>query len=140
MTPGATPQWRQADHPLGDAQRQRLGIHRAHEPDDHTSRWKLPVRLGRVRPEPAASCIRPPAGIPESGFRAYRRRRGRPCRPQRSQAAAVTGVTPASPDVHRILTVEQGWTTDRYERRIARTLSTLLRTGHRPPASPDNAA
>jgi len=42
--------------------------------------------------------------------------------------------------VHRILTVEQGWTTDRYERRIARTLSTLLRTGHRPPASPDNAA
>jgi len=45
-----------------------------------------------------------------------------------------------SPDVHRILTVERGWTADRHERRIARTPSTLLRTGHRPPASPDKAA
>jgi hypothetical protein len=45
-----------------------------------------------------------------------------------------------SPDVHRILTVERGWTANRYERWIARTLSTLLRTGHRPPASPDKAA
>ena len=45
-----------------------------------------------------------------------------------------------SPDVHRILTVERGWTADRYQRWIARTLSTLLRTGHRPPASPDKAA
>jgi hypothetical protein len=47
---------------------------------------------------------------------------------------------PLSPDVHRILTAERGWTADRYQRWIARTLSTLLRTGPRPPASPDNAA
>lgn len=45
-----------------------------------------------------------------------------------------------SPDVHRILTVERGWTADRYERWIARTLSTLLRPGHRPPASPGKPA
>ena len=45
-----------------------------------------------------------------------------------------------SPDGHRILTVERGWTADRHKRWIARTLSTLLRTGHRPPASPDKAA
>ena len=44
-----------------------------------------------------------------------------------------------SPDVHKILTVERGWTADRHERWIARTPSTLLRTGHRPPASPDKA-
>jgi len=31
-----------------------------------------------------------------------------------------------SPDVHRILTVERGWPADRYERWIARSLSTLL--------------
>jgi hypothetical protein len=41
-----------------------------------------------------------------------------------------------SPDVHRILTVERGWPADRYERWIARTLSTLVRAGQRPPASP----
>ncbi len=34
-----------------------------------------------------------------------------------------------SPEVHRILTVERGWSADRYERWIARSLSTLLRTG-----------
>lgn len=34
-----------------------------------------------------------------------------------------------SPEVHRILTVERGWPADRYERWIARSLSTLLRTG-----------
>ena len=45
-----------------------------------------------------------------------------------------------SPDVHKILTVERGWTADRHERWIARTPSTLLRTGHRPPASTDKAA
>jgi AcrR family transcriptional regulator len=31
-----------------------------------------------------------------------------------------------SPEVHRILTVERGWPADRYERWIARSLSTLL--------------
>ena len=40
-----------------------------------------------------------------------------------------------SPDVHRILTVERGWPADRYERWIARSLSTLLPTGRRPPAN-----
>ena len=34
-----------------------------------------------------------------------------------------------SPEVHRILTVERGWPADRYERWVARSLSTLLRTG-----------
>jgi AcrR family transcriptional regulator len=34
-----------------------------------------------------------------------------------------------SPEVHLILTVERGWPADRYERWIARSLSTLLRTG-----------
>ena len=34
-----------------------------------------------------------------------------------------------SPDVHRILTIERGWPADRYERWIARSLATLLRTG-----------
>ena len=37
-----------------------------------------------------------------------------------------------SPEVHRILTVERGWPADRYERWIARSLSTLLPTGQRP--------
>ena len=41
-----------------------------------------------------------------------------------------------SPEVHRILTVERGWPADRYERWIARSLSTLLPTGRRPPANP----
>ena len=40
-----------------------------------------------------------------------------------------------SPEVHRILTVERGWPADRYERWIARSLSTLLPTGRRPPAN-----
>ena len=35
-----------------------------------------------------------------------------------------------SPDVHKILTVKRGWTADRHKRRIARTPSTLLHTGH----------
>ena len=34
-----------------------------------------------------------------------------------------------SPEVHRILTVERGWTADRYERWVARSLSTLLPAG-----------
>jgi AcrR family transcriptional regulator len=42
-----------------------------------------------------------------------------------------------SPDVHRILTVERGWPADRYERWIARTLTSLLPTGHRPAPSPE---
>ena len=42
-----------------------------------------------------------------------------------------------SPDVHRILTVERRWDADRYERWVARSLSSLLPTSHRPPASPD---
>jgi len=41
-----------------------------------------------------------------------------------------------SPEVHRILTVERGWPADRYERWIARSLSTLLPAGPRPPANP----
>ncbi len=41
-----------------------------------------------------------------------------------------------SPDVHRILTVERGWTADRYERWIARSLATLLAAGQHPPATP----
>ena len=41
-----------------------------------------------------------------------------------------------SPEMHRILTVERGWPADRYERWIARSLSTLLPTGRRPPANP----
>ena len=36
-----------------------------------------------------------------------------------------------SPEVHRILTVERGWPADRYERWIARSLSTLLPDGQR---------
>jgi AcrR family transcriptional regulator len=45
-----------------------------------------------------------------------------------------------SPDMHRILTVERGWPADRYEHWITRSLSALLRTGHRPPASPNRSA
>jgi hypothetical protein len=43
-----------------------------------------------------------------------------------------------SPDLHRILTVERGWDADRCQRWIARSLSSLLPTGHRPPASPNS--
>jgi len=43
-----------------------------------------------------------------------------------------------SPEVHRILTVERGWSADRYERWIARSLSSLLPAGLRPPANPVN--
>src|SRR2546427_8985751 len=43
-----------------------------------------------------------------------------------------------SPDLHRILTVERGWDAGRYQRWIARSLSSLLPTGHRPPASPNS--
>jgi hypothetical protein len=35
-----------------------------------------------------------------------------------------------SPEVHLILTVERGWPADRYERWIARSLSTLLKAAH----------
>ncbi len=41
-----------------------------------------------------------------------------------------------SPEVHRILTVERGWPADRYERWIARSLSTLLAVGGGPAANP----
>src|SRR6516225_7758304 len=40
-----------------------------------------------------------------------------------------------SPEVHRILTVERGWSADRYERWIARSLGSLLPAGLRPPAN-----
>jgi AcrR family transcriptional regulator len=48
--------------------------------------------------------------------------------------AADTVYALMSPEVHRILTVERGWPADRYERWIARSLSTLLPAGQRPPA------
>jgi hypothetical protein len=140
--------------PTRDARRQRLGIYRANEPGDHTSRWKLPVRLGGVRPEAAAlaSGRRPASRNPDSGTTAADG--GRPGRPdaagllakirrQRhtgqskivaaldapgaldpgldSSEAADMVYALLSPDVHRILTVERGWTGDRYERWIART-------------------
>jgi AcrR family transcriptional regulator len=41
-----------------------------------------------------------------------------------------------SPEVHRILTLECGWDAGRYERWIARSLSSLLPAGHRPPDGP----
>jgi AcrR family transcriptional regulator len=41
-----------------------------------------------------------------------------------------------SPDVHRILTVERSWPADRYERWIARSLTTLLTADQPPPANP----
>jgi AcrR family transcriptional regulator len=50
--------------------------------------------------------------------------------------AADIVYTLLSPDVHRILTGERGWTADRYERWIARSLATLLPAGQRPPANP----
>jgi AcrR family transcriptional regulator len=46
-----------------------------------------------------------------------------------SEAADIV-YTLLSPDVHRILTAERGWSADRYERWIARSLGALLR--HRP--------
>jgi len=36
-----------------------------------------------------------------------------------------------SPDVHRILTIERGWTPDQYERWLSRSLGALLRPGTR---------
>jgi len=45
-----------------------------------------------------------------------------------------------SPEVHRILTVERGWRADRYERWVARSLSTLLPAGQRPPADPPSTS
>jgi hypothetical protein len=45
-----------------------------------------------------------------------------------------------SPDMHRILTVQRGWPADRYERWIARSLSTLLPADRPPPATPDKPA
>jgi AcrR family transcriptional regulator len=44
-----------------------------------------------------------------------------------------------SPDVHRILTVERGWSADRYERWIARSLATLL-PASLDPGQPDRTA
>jgi AcrR family transcriptional regulator len=48
--------------------------------------------------------------------------------------AADTVYALLSPEVHRILTVERGWSADDYERWIARSLSTLMPVGQRPPA------
>jgi AcrR family transcriptional regulator len=46
-----------------------------------------------------------------------------------------------SPEVHRILTVERGWTADQYERWLARALSSLLRPQPaRRPKSPPHSA
>jgi AcrR family transcriptional regulator len=45
-----------------------------------------------------------------------------------------------SPDMHRILTVERGWDAGRYERWIARSLTSLLPAGHRPPPGPEQQA
>jgi AcrR family transcriptional regulator len=41
-----------------------------------------------------------------------------------------------SPDVHRILTVERGWSADRYGHWIAQSLATLLPAGQCPVANP----
>ena len=41
-----------------------------------------------------------------------------------------------SPRYTRILTVERSWRVNRYERWIARSLATLLRTSEHPPANP----
>jgi AcrR family transcriptional regulator len=43
-----------------------------------------------------------------------------------SEAVDITYVA-LSPDVHRILTVERGWTADQYEQWLARSLGALLR-------------
>jgi AcrR family transcriptional regulator len=48
-----------------------------------------------------------------------------------SEAVDITYVT-LSPDVHRILTVERGWTADQYEQWLVRALGVLLRP--EPPA------
>jgi TetR/AcrR family transcriptional regulator, regulator of autoinduction and epiphytic fitness len=56
-----------------------------------------------------------------------------------SEAADIV-YTLLSPEVHRILTVERGWPADRYERWIARSLATLLRTSQHPPANPVSTA
>ncbi len=52
-----------------------------------------------------------------------------------TQAADITYAL-LSPEVYRILTVERGWPADRYERWIARSLSTLLPAGQRPLGNP----
>jgi len=44
--------------------------------------------------------------------------------------AADTAYAVMSPDVHRMLTVERGWTPDQYERWLTRSLGALLRPGH----------
>lgn len=43
-----------------------------------------------------------------------------------SEAVDITYVT-LSPDVHRVLTVERGWTADQYEQWLVRALAALLR-------------
>ena len=43
-----------------------------------------------------------------------------------SEAVDITYVAP-SPDVHRILTVECGWTAEQYQQWLARSLRALLR-------------
>jgi hypothetical protein len=46
-----------------------------------------------------------------------------------------------SPEVHRILTVERGWTADQYERWLTRILGSLLRPqpARRPKSRPHSA-
>ena len=41
-----------------------------------------------------------------------------------------------APEVHRILTVERGWTPEQYERWLSRSLGALLRPGTRPDTRP----
>lgn len=42
-----------------------------------------------------------------------------------------------SPEVHRILTIERGWSADQYERWLTRALGSLLRPGLNPEQDPD---
>jgi hypothetical protein len=49
------------------------------------------------------------------------------------EAADITYAV-MSPEVHRILTAERGWTGDQYERWLTRSLSSLLAAGEQLPA------
>jgi AcrR family transcriptional regulator len=52
-----------------------------------------------------------------------------------SEAADIV-YTLLSPDVHRVLTVDRGWSADRYERWISRSLATLVRRSQPPQDKP----
>jgi AcrR family transcriptional regulator len=52
-----------------------------------------------------------------------------------SEAADIV-YTLLSPEVHRVLTVDRGWSADRYERWISRFLAMLVRRGPPPPDKP----